>query len=176
MPIAKIPPTTKASSAPGHQAHSEDLLDEALEETFPASDSISPSRRASERAADSHATTMTGVGEQSGSVALGERSSIPTGSIALDPVAFWDARQEIFTVRVHQSPTFAELVILKDAPLPLAHLDTSAHNRKTALGSRLHTRLEAEVNAAIARGGHQVATGMFLVTPEEIRLREEVRR
>jgi hypothetical protein len=62
---------------------------------------------------------------------------------------------------------FAELVILQDAPLPLAHLDTSAHNRKTALGRALQTRLEAEVNAAIARGGHQVATGMFLVTPEE---------
>jgi hypothetical protein len=60
------------------------------------------------------------------------------------------------------------LAILRDAPLPLAHLDSSEHDRSTPLGGDLHQRLEDEVNIAIRRGGHQVATGLLLLTPEEM--------
>jgi hypothetical protein len=170
MPIASIPVTTAESGRKlDLQEHLEGLLDEALEETFPASDPISPSTESRERHPIGGKTAAVTIQTQpSGSAAtLGQTRSPASGPVGLDPVALWDARQGIFRIRVHHSPTFAELVILKDAPLPLAHLDTSAHNRKAALGPALHNRLEAEVNAAIARGGHQVATGMFLATPEE---------
>ena len=175
MPTAKNPTTrTRSSREVDQQSHLEDLLDEALEETFPASDPIAPSGQPGDRDAAGGSAV---VREQPEFVASHKSGSVPIGPVGLDPVVSWDADQEIFRVRVHHSPTFAELVILKNAPLPLAHLDTSAHNRKTALGSQLHSRLEAEVNAAIARGGHQVATGIFLVTPEEKRrLPEHVRR
>lgn len=169
MPIANIPVTSARSSRePDRQVHLEGLLDEALEETFPASDPISPTTESSERhlGGDKAALNAARKGSRL-AAASGQVLSPPAGSVGLDPVAFWDAHRGIFRIRVHHSPTFAELVILKDAPLPLAHLDTSAQNRKTALGSSLQARLEGEVNAAIARGGHQVATGMFLVTPEE---------
>jgi hypothetical protein len=170
MPIANNPITASESSRePDPQVHSDVLLDEALEETFPASDPISPSTESSERHPDSGKSKSIAIQTQkSGSAAIpGQTRSPANGPVGLDPVAFWDARQGVFRIRIHQSPTFAELLILKDAPLPLAHLDTTAHNGKTALGAALHNRLEAEVNAAIARGGHQVATGMFLATPEE---------
>jgi hypothetical protein len=168
MPIANIPVTaTESGRKLDRQAHLEGLLDEALEETFPASDPISPSTESSGPIGGETMAVAIQTPPSGSAATLGQPRSPANGPVGLDPVALWDARQGIFRIRVHHSPTFAELVILKDAPLPLAHLDTSAHNRKTPLGRALQTRLEAEVNAAIARGGHQVATGMFLVTPEE---------
>jgi hypothetical protein len=151
MTIANVPvATAKSSRAPDPKVHLEGLLDEALEETFPASDPISPSTESSERHPDSGKTAL-----------------LARGPVGLDPVASWDADRRVFRIRVHHSPRFAELVILQDAPLPLAHLGTSTHHGKTILGTALHTRLEGEVNAAIARGGQQVATGIFLLTHEE---------
>jgi hypothetical protein len=50
MPIANIPVTSARSSRePDQQVHFEGLLDEAPEETFPASDPISPTTESSER-------------------------------------------------------------------------------------------------------------------------------
>jgi len=169
MPIANIPVTTTESSREfDPQLHLEGLLDEALEETFPASDPISPSTESGKGQPLGGKTAPTDSRRpQSGSASLRQAPALASGPVGLDPVAFWDASRGIFRIRVHHSRMFAELVILRNAPLPLAHLDTSAHNRKTALGTALQARLEAEVNAAIARGGHQVATGMFLVTPDE---------
>jgi hypothetical protein len=58
-------------------------------------------------------------------------------------------------------------VILKDAPFR-SRISTRARKTGRRRWDRpSKPRPEGEVNAAIARGGHQVETGMFLVTPEE---------
>jgi hypothetical protein len=88
--------------------------------------------------------------------------------VTLGNEAFWDSKQQYFRVSVNGNPEFVALAILKDAPLPLAHLDSSEHDRSTPLGDDLHRRLEEEVNVAIRRGGHQVATGLLLLTPAEM--------
>jgi hypothetical protein len=88
--------------------------------------------------------------------------------VTLGNDAFWDSKRQYFRVPVDGNPEFVALAILKDAPLPLAHLDSSEHDRSTPLGEDLHRRLEDEVNVAIRRGGHQVATGLLLLTPMEM--------
>ncbi len=94
---------------------------------------------------------------------------VDTAHGTLGEAAIWDERQQHFLVPLHGNKTFGALVILKNAPLPLAHLETHEHQRSTPLGPELHQRLEAEVNAAIGRGAHQVATGLSLLTRDEVR-------
>jgi hypothetical protein len=96
---------------------------------------------------------------------MNEPDKIP---VKLGNDAFWDSKRQYFRVPVEGNPEFAALAILRDAPLPLAHLDSSAHDRSTPLGENLHRRLEDEVNVAIRRGGRQVATGLLLLTPVEM--------
>ena len=81
--------------------------------------------------------------------------------------AVWDARLSVFRVKVQGNRDVGSITILRSAPLPISHLDDSAPARKTKLGDFLRTRLEIEVNAAIQRGGRQVADGLTLLGREE---------
>lgn len=89
-------------------------------------------------------------------------------TIKLSDVAHWDEARGQYHVLLQGSDTFAALIILKDAPLPLAHLDRSGSRPVVKLGENLHERLEGEVKDAIARGAHQVATGLSLATHAEM--------
>jgi hypothetical protein len=46
----------------------------------------------------------------------------------------------------------------------LGHLDATIHERRIPLGGELRDRLQQEVAATLARNGHQVATGISLLT------------
>lgn len=89
-------------------------------------------------------------------------------TVKLANIAHWDRAHGQFRVLVHGSDTFGALAIMKDAPLPLTHLDTSSERAVVKLGENLHQRLEDEVRRAIARGARQVATGLSLVTHAEL--------
>ena len=52
----------------------------------------------------------------------------------VDDHATWDEEQGVFRVAIDGSAEFAAMAILPTAPLLLSHLDTSAHNKTTALG------------------------------------------
>lgn len=97
-------------------------------------------------------------------------TDMKTETLKLSELAHWDARWGFFHVLLTGSDTFAALIIAKDAPLPMAHLDMSAHRQATALGSDLHRYLEDEVKAAIERNAHQVATGLSLMTHDEMKI------
>jgi hypothetical protein len=90
---------------------------------------------------------------------------IPT----VDDTAYWDQRQGLFRVAVHGSAEFASMAILPNAPVLLSHLDTGAHNRQTPLGGELRARLQIELATALERHGHQVATGITLLTHDELK-------
>src|SRR4051812_8463439 len=145
-------------------ADPEFLLDEALEESFPASDPISPA---------------VGAGQPVGNV-VHEKSGKPSKNsatpgipdprfVTLDANAVWDSRYGMFRIRINDSPEFAAVVVLGTAPLPLTHLSRRGTSEKSLLGSALHDRLQYEVNGAIARGAHQVATGIMLMTHQEMK-------
>jgi hypothetical protein len=145
-------------------AHSEFLLDEALEETFPASDPISPAVGAGQPVENA-------VGEKP--VKPSKKSVIPgvpdARSVTLDANAVWDAQYGMFRIRINDSPEFAAIMVLGSAPLPLTHLSRRESSEKSLLGPALHDRLQYEVNGAIARGAHQVATGIMLMTHQEMK-------
>jgi len=90
---------------------------------------------------------------------------IPT----VDDTASWDEKQGVFRVPVHGSSTFASMAILPTAPLLLAHLDTTAHNKKTPLGDELRARLQIELAVALERHGRQVATDIILLTHAQMK-------
>jgi hypothetical protein len=90
---------------------------------------------------------------------------IPT----VDDTARWDDKQGMFRVPIHGSAEFASMAILPTAPLLLTHLDTSVHNKKTPLGGELRARLQIELAVALERHGHQVATGITLLTHDQIK-------
>lgn len=89
-------------------------------------------------------------------------------TVKLSEVAHWDEARGQYHVLLQGSDIFAALIIMKDAPLPLAHLDRSGSKPVVKLGENLHQRLEGEVKDAIARGAHQVATGISLATHAEM--------
>ena len=137
------------------------LIDEGLEGTFPASDPVSPA---------------VGIGQpvNNAPVESGRREEAIPGvpdhkAVTLDASAEWDARYGIFRVRIHGSPDFGSVVVLGTAPLPLAHLSRRPNHGRSPLGLPLHDRLQYEVNNAIARGAHQVATGIMLMTHQEMK-------
>jgi hypothetical protein len=139
---------------------SEAIIDEVLQETFPASDPVS---------------AAVGVGQPARSFEPEKRQEekakkkaalgIPDHkTVTLDACAQWDPRYGVFWIRVNDSAEFAFVLILVTAPLPLAHLSRDLAGRKSPLGESPHNRLQYEVNQAIARGAHQVASGIILMT------------
>lgn len=92
-----------------------------------------------------------------------------TNSLQLSEDAYYDRDADLFCVPILGHHQFAALVIARDAPLPLTHLAADKHKRATPLGANLRDHLEAEVRAAIGRGAHQVATGIALMTHEELK-------
>ena len=144
----------------GAEGNLEALIDEGLEGTFPASDPVSPIAR---------------IGRPVNNTFAGSRrreAAIPGvpdhKAVTLDAAAEWDSKYGIFRVRIHGSPDFGSVVVLGSAPLPLTHLDRRENRSKSPLGVSLHDRLQCEVNNAIARGAHQVATGIMLMTHQEM--------
>ena len=87
----------------------------------------------------------------------------------LDGSARWNAEGGFFRIPLHGNREFGAVVVLDQAPLPLDHLDRGSNNAKSQLGIDLQQRLEYEVNQAILRGAHQVATGIALLTHAETR-------
>jgi len=87
---------------------------------------------------------------------------------AVDDHATWDEKQGVFRVTIDGSSEFAAMAILPNAPLLLSHLDTSTHNKTTALGDELQARLQTELASALDRHGHQVGTGITLLTHEQM--------
>lgn len=87
----------------------------------------------------------------------------------VDDHATWDEEQGVFRVAIDGSAEFAAMAILPTAPLLLSHLDTSAHNKTTALGDELQARLQTELASALDRHGHQVGTGITLLTHEQMK-------
>ena len=96
-------------------------------------------------------------------------SMTDNSSIQLSEDAYYDREADIFRVPILGHHQFAALIIARDAPLPLTHLAADKHKRATPLGANLRDHLEAEVKAAIGRGAHQVATGIALMTHEELK-------
>jgi hypothetical protein len=141
------------------------LIDEALEETFPASDPISPAVGSGQPVAN--------VSNIHSSPASAKPRRAPWEPdhrmVTLDANAVWDARYGVFQIRINDSPEFASVVVLDTAPLPLKHLSRREGTGKSLLGDALHDRLQYEVNGAIARGAHQVATGVMLMTHQEMK-------
>jgi len=90
---------------------------------------------------------------------------IPT----VDDSASWDGKHGVFRVAINGSSEFASMAILPTAPLLLAHLDTSAHDKKTPLGDELRVRLQIELAVALERHGHQVATDIALLTHKQVK-------
>jgi hypothetical protein len=90
-------------------------------------------------------------------------------SVQLSDHAYYDGKADLFRVPLMGHKEFAALVIARDAPLPLTHLAADEHKRATPLGVNLRDHLEAEVKAALGRGAHQVATGIALMTHEELK-------
>ena len=90
---------------------------------------------------------------------------IPT----VDDSASWDGKQGVFLVQINGSSEFAAMAILPTAPLLLARLDTSAHDKKTPLGDELRARLQIELAVALERHGRQVATDIILLTHAQMK-------
>jgi hypothetical protein len=87
----------------------------------------------------------------------------------LDGSARSNAEGRFFRIPLHGNREFGAVAVLDRAPLPLDHLDRAKNNAKSLLGEVLQQRLEYEVNQAIGRGAHQVATGIALLTHAEAR-------
>jgi hypothetical protein len=87
-------------------------------------------------------------------------------TISVGDSAVWDERLGVFRVKVQGNRDVGSITILRSAPLPISHLNASAPARKTRLGDILRTRLEIEVNAAIARGERQVPGSLTLLARE----------
>lgn len=87
-------------------------------------------------------------------------------TVSVGECAVWDERLGVFRVKVQGNRDVGSITILRSAPLPISHLDDSAPARKTRLGDFLRTRLEIEVNAAIARGERRVPGGLTLLPRE----------
>jgi hypothetical protein len=144
-------------------ADSEALIDEALRETFPASDPVSAAVGVGQPARGSDPENRLEVKARKKA-----DPGIPAQkSVTLDPSAQWDPRLGAFRIQVNDSAEFAFVLILVTAPLPLAHLSRDSGGRKSPLGESLHNRLQHEVNQAIARGAHQVAGGIMLMSHRE---------
>src|SRR5512147_2079588 len=92
----------------GVEGGSQSRIDEGLEETFPASDPVSPAVRIGQPV--NNALVRSGWQE----VAI---PGVPDHkAVTLDASAEWDARYGIFRVRVHGSPDFGSVVVLGTAP------------------------------------------------------------
>ncbi len=86
-----------------------------------------------------------------------DRNGFDRRTVSVGESAVWDERLGVFRVKVQGNRDVGSITILRSAPLPISHLDASAPARKTRLGAFLRSRLEIEVNAAIARGEREIA-------------------